>query len=43
MRGKKSRDLGNIRCIKSEDQRVLVKDGEIKESLEYFCKWFNEK
>ena len=36
MREKKSRDLGNIRCIKSEDQRVLVKDDEIKERWSIF-------
>lgn len=29
-REKKSKDLGNIRCIKSEDGRVLVRDDEIK-------------
>ena len=29
-RDKKSKDLDHIRCIKDEDQRVLVKDHEIK-------------
>ena len=31
MRDMKSRDLGMVRCIKDETQRVLVKDEEIKE------------
>lgn len=31
MRERKSRDLDHVRCIKSDDQRVLVKDDEIKE------------
>ena len=30
MRDRKSRDLGMVRCIKDETQRVLVKDEEIK-------------
>jgi len=39
---RKSRDLCNIRCLKSELQRVLVKDEEIKERCRYFHKLFNE-
>ena len=42
MRETKSRGLGNVRCITSEDQRVVVKDDEVKEMWSYFHKWFNE-
>ena len=36
-------DLGNVRCIKSEDLRLLVMDEEIKERWRsYFHKLFNE-
>jgi hypothetical protein len=43
MRDRKSRDLGMVRCIKDETQRVLVKDEEIKERWkDYFDKLFNE-
>ena len=43
VRERKSRDLGNIRCIKSEDQRVLVTNGKIKERWRsYFHQLFND-
>ena len=43
IRDRKCRDLDNVRCIKSEDQRVLVKDEEIKERWRsYFQKLLNE-
>ena len=43
IRDRKCRDLDHVRCIKSEDQRVLVKDEEIKERWRsYFQKLLNE-
>lgn len=30
IKGKKCKDLDHVNCFKSEDQRVLVKDNEIK-------------
>ena len=43
MRETNSRDLGNVRHIKSEDKRVLVKNDETKERLKnYFHKLFNK-
>ena len=42
MREKKTRDLGNIRCIKDHNHNVLVKDTNIKERWkEYFDKLLN--
>ena len=42
MREKKTRDLGIIRCIKDQNQKVLVKDIDIKERWkDYFDKLFN--
>ena len=42
MREKKTRDLGIIRCIKDHNQKVLVKDTDIKERWkDYFDKLFN--
>ena len=39
-----TRDLGSVRCIKDEDGRVLVEDGEVRERWkDYFCKFFNEE
>ena len=41
-REKKTRDLGNIRCIKGEDGKVLVKDTKIRERWRsYFSLLFN--
>lgn len=31
IREEKSKDLGNIRCVKSEDNRILVREDEMKE------------
>ena len=43
MRERISRDLDNVRCIKIEDQKVIVKDIDIKERWrEYFSKLLNE-
>lgn len=43
-REKKSRDLGNVRCNKSEDNRVLIIENDIKESWKnYFHKLYNWK
>ena len=43
IRDRKCRDLDHVRWIKSEDQRVLVKDEEIKERWRsYFQKLLNE-
>ena len=43
-RENKTRDLGSIRCVKSEDGKVLTEDSEIRERLRsYFCKLFNDK
>ena len=42
-RERNSRDLDHIKCIKSNDQMVLVKDNDItKRWREYFCKLLNE-
>ena len=42
IRERKTRDLCNVRCVKDEDQKVLVRDEEIKERWrEYFDKLFN--
>ena len=42
IREKKTRDLCSVRCVKDEDQKVLVRDEEIKERWrEYFDKLFN--
>ena len=39
IRESKSRDLDHVKCIKSNDQKVLVKDNYIKERWrEYFSK-----
>ena len=41
-RERKTRDLCTVRCVKDEDQKVLVRDEEIKERWrEYFDKLFN--
>jgi hypothetical protein len=38
----KTRDLNGVKCIKDEDQRVLVKEEQIKERWKsYFDKLFN--
>lgn len=43
VREKKRRDLGNIKCIKSEDNIILVREDEIKESWKnYFYKLHKE-
>ena len=42
IREKKTRDLYIVRCVKDEDQKVLIRDEEIKErQREYFDKLFN--
>ena len=42
IRERKTRDLCTARCVKDEDQKVLVRDEEIKERWrEYFDKLFN--
>ena len=42
IRERKTRDLCTMRCVKDEDQKVLVRDEEIKERYrEYFDKLFN--
>ena len=42
IRERKTRDLCTVRCVKDEDQKVLVRDEEIKERWrEYFDKLFN--
>jgi len=42
IRERKTRDLCTVRCVKYEDQKVLVRDEEIKERWkEYFDKLFN--
>ena len=44
MRERKTRDFTQVKCIKSEDSRILVKDDEIKERQRvYFEKLLNEK
>lgn len=43
MRERKSTDLDHGRCIKSEDQKVLVKNNDLKERWKkYFNKFSNE-
>ena len=43
IRERKSRDLDHVKCIKSNDQKVLVKDNDIKERwMKYFGKLLNE-
>ena len=43
IRERKTRDLCAVRCVKNEDQKVLARDEEIKESWrEYFDKLFND-
>jgi len=42
LRERKTRDLNQVKCIKDEDDRILVKDAEIKSRWrEYFNKLFN--
>ena len=42
-RDRRTNDLNQIKCIKDEDEKVLVKDEEIKEHWKsYFYKLFNE-
>ena len=44
IREKKIRDFNQVKCIKSEDSKVLVKDEEIKERWKnYFEKLLNEE
>ncbi|CAL5400242.1 unnamed protein product [Camellia sinensis] len=44
MRERKTRDFNQVKCIKSEDSKVLVKDDEIKERWKnYFEKLLNEE
>ena len=39
---RKTRDVCTVRCVKDEDQKVLVRDEEIKERwIEYFDRLFN--
>ena len=41
-RERKIRDLCTVRCVKDEDQKILVRDEKIKERWrEYFDKLFN--
>lgn len=43
MKEKKRRDFNHIKCIKNDDQKVLVKNNDIKERwIEYFNELFNE-
>jgi len=43
IRERKTRDLCIVRCVKDEDQKVLVRDEEIKKRWrEYFDKLFND-
>lgn len=43
MRERKSRDLDYVKCIKSDDQKVLAKDNDIKERGRDYCnKLLNE-
>ena len=43
IRERKSRGLDHVKCIKSNDQKVLVKDDDIKERWrEYFSILLNE-
>ena len=42
IRERKSRDLCTVRCVKDENQKILVQDEEIKERWsEYFDRLFN--
>ena len=42
-RERKTRDLNQVKCIKDENQNVLVNEGAIKERWkEYFAKLFND-
>ena len=42
IRERKNRDLCTVRCVKNEDQKVLVRDEEIKKRWrKYFTKLFN--
>ena len=42
-RERKTRDLNQVKCIKDENQNVLVNEGVIKERWnEYFTKLFND-
>jgi len=42
IRERKTRDLYTVRCVKDENQKVLVRDEEIKERWrKYFDKLFN--
>ena len=44
IRERKSRDFNHVKCIKSEDSKVLVKDEETKERWKnYFEKLLNEE
>jgi hypothetical protein len=44
LRGSKTRDFNQVKCIKDEADRLLVKDEEIKNRLrEYFDKLFNDE
>ena len=43
-RERKIRNLDKVKCIKKEEGKVLVADGNIKEKWKsYFCKPFNEE
>ena len=43
IREMKSMDLDNVKCLKSNSQKYLVKDNDIKEMLrEYFSKFLKE-
>ena len=44
IRERKTRDFNQVKCIKSEDSKILVKDKEIKERWKnYFEKLLNEE
>lgn len=44
MRERKSRNLNHVRCIRSEDQKILLKDNDIIERWRgYFNKLLNEE
>ena len=44
LRERKTRDFHQVKCIKDEADRLLVKDGEIKNIWrEYFDKLFNDE
>ena len=42
MRERKIRDLDHVKCIKSNDQNVLMKENDIKKKRIYFIKLLNE-